>query len=175
MSLKLLIDECLSPLLVQQARDAGHAQSTCVRDRGWSGTKDWRLIQLVTADDYTLVTVNARDFRGPLPRHSAIFDKSANFPAGPSGRNASQCRCGQRFNLRDDLFQSLFRYRQIVLILHVQPRLGAAPKRSSQTHCHIGADAVLAVEHIRERYPRDANALGERGHRIASACEYAIP
>lgn len=67
MSLKLLIDECLSPLLVQQAREAGHTQSTCVRDMGWSGTKDWRLIELVTAGDYTLITVNARDFRGPQP------------------------------------------------------------------------------------------------------------
>ena len=34
---------------------------------GWSGTKDWRLIERVTAGDYTLVTVNARDFRGPEP------------------------------------------------------------------------------------------------------------
>lgn len=67
MSLKLLIDECLSPLLAQQARAAGYAQSTCVRDMGWSGTKDWRLIELVTGGDYTLVTVNARDFRGPRP------------------------------------------------------------------------------------------------------------
>ena len=67
MSLKLLIDECLSPLLAQQARAAGYAQSTCVRDMGWSGTKDWWLIELVIAGDYTLVTVNARDFRGPRP------------------------------------------------------------------------------------------------------------
>lgn len=67
MNLKLLIDECLSPELVRQARDAGHLQSTCVRDRGWGGMKDWKLIELLIAEDYTLVTVNARDFRGAKP------------------------------------------------------------------------------------------------------------
>lgn len=36
---KLLIDECLSPELVQMAVDAGHGESTCVRNRGWVGKK----------------------------------------------------------------------------------------------------------------------------------------
>lgn len=82
MSLKLLIDECLSPLLAQQARAAGHARSTCVRDMGWSGTKDWRLIALVTVGDYTLVTVNARDFRGPrsLAPKAACMARKASTP-----------------------------------------------------------------------------------------------
>jgi hypothetical protein len=35
-----------------------------VRDRGWSGKKDWELIQIVIAGDFTLVTNNAQDFRG---------------------------------------------------------------------------------------------------------------
>lgn len=34
MSLRLLIDECLSPDLVDLAIDAGHVESTCLRDRG---------------------------------------------------------------------------------------------------------------------------------------------
>lgn len=40
MRLRLLIDECLSPELVQLAVAAGHVGSTCVRNRGWSGVKD---------------------------------------------------------------------------------------------------------------------------------------
>jgi hypothetical protein len=64
MSLRLLIDECLSPDLVDLAVAAGHVQSTCLRDRGLLGTQDWTLIKHVLAEDYTLVTVNAQDFRG---------------------------------------------------------------------------------------------------------------
>ncbi len=67
MSLKLLIDECLSPSLAQQAQAAGHPESTCVLHRGWAGCKDWTLIMHVTEHDFTLVTHNARDFRGAEP------------------------------------------------------------------------------------------------------------
>ena len=64
MSLRLLIDECLSPDLVDLAVAAGHVQSTCLRDRGLLGTLDWRLIKHILAEDFTFVTVNAQDFRG---------------------------------------------------------------------------------------------------------------
>ncbi len=67
MSWRLLIDECLSPELVSMAVAAGHPESTCVRDRGWAGTKDWKLIEQVVAHDFTLVTHNAVDFRGRGP------------------------------------------------------------------------------------------------------------
>lgn len=67
MRLRLLIDECLSPELVQLAVAAGHVESTCVRDRGWSGMKDWKLVVLAVEGDYTLVTHNAVDFRGGGP------------------------------------------------------------------------------------------------------------
>jgi hypothetical protein len=39
MSLRLLIDECLSPDLVDLAVAAGHVESTCLRDRGLLGTQ----------------------------------------------------------------------------------------------------------------------------------------
>lgn len=65
MSLKLLIDECLSPELVELAVAAGHVESSCIRDRGWLHMKDWDLMREVVASDWTLVTHNARDFRGP--------------------------------------------------------------------------------------------------------------
>ncbi len=64
MTYKFLIDECLSPALVGQAVDAGHVESTCVRNRGLAGTKDWHLTELVVAGDFTLVTHNSADFRG---------------------------------------------------------------------------------------------------------------
>ena len=64
MTFRFLIDECLSPELAQLAIDAGHGESTCVRDRGLAGTKDWKLIQHVVANDFTLVTCNSVDFRG---------------------------------------------------------------------------------------------------------------
>ncbi len=67
MTFRLLIDECLSPGLVVLAVAAGHVESTCVRDRGWAGTKDWQLIEQVVANDYTLVTHNSVDFRGQGP------------------------------------------------------------------------------------------------------------
>ena len=67
MTLRLLIDECLSPELVGMAVAAGHAESTCVRDRGWSGKKDWELMTIVVTSDFTLVTNNSGDFRGGGP------------------------------------------------------------------------------------------------------------
>lgn len=67
MSLRFLIDECLTPELVQMAVSAGHVESTCVRDRGLAGTKDWKLIEFVVEGDFTLVTNNSVDFRGAGP------------------------------------------------------------------------------------------------------------
>ena len=67
MTFRFLIDECLSPELVQLAVAAGHLESTCVRDRGWAGTKDWMLVTYAIEGDYTLVTHNSPDFRGQGP------------------------------------------------------------------------------------------------------------
>lgn len=64
MILRFLIDECLSPSLVHQAIRAGHYDSTCVRDRGWTGKTDAQLMRLIVAHDFTLVTIDAFDVRG---------------------------------------------------------------------------------------------------------------
>ena len=71
MTLRLLIDECLSPELVELAVAAGYVGSTCVRNRGWAGTKDWKLIEYAVDNDYTLVTHNSVDFRGNGPGNLA--------------------------------------------------------------------------------------------------------
>ncbi|RYY13355.1 MAG: hypothetical protein EON55_10500 [Alphaproteobacteria bacterium] len=62
--MKLFIDECLSSELVQQAIARGHPDTSSVVYRGLAGTKDWHLVPILVADDLTLVTRNAVDFRG---------------------------------------------------------------------------------------------------------------
>ena len=64
MNYKLLFDEQLTPELVKLARAAGHVGSTCVRDRGLAGMPDWKLMEFVLEHEFTLVTLNATDFRG---------------------------------------------------------------------------------------------------------------
>ncbi|MCW7541851.1 DUF5615 family PIN-like protein [Aquabacterium sp. A7-Y] len=64
MTMRLFIDECLSPELVEVAIAAGYPESTCSRNRGLQGFKDWRLMTVVVSGDYTFVTHNSRDFRG---------------------------------------------------------------------------------------------------------------
>jgi hypothetical protein len=64
MPLRLLIDECLSPSLVEAAIAAGCYASTSLRDRGLTGLKDWEVLTFAVDNDFTLVTRNAFDFRG---------------------------------------------------------------------------------------------------------------
>lgn len=64
--MKFLIDECLSPKLVQLARDRGHHESSHVVWVGQGGVQDWNLMIFVIDGDWTLVTKNSYDFRGPV-------------------------------------------------------------------------------------------------------------
>ena len=64
MKFRLLIDECLHHNLARLSVEAGYVESTCARDRGLLGVKDWELMRVVVDEDYTLVTHNAQDFRG---------------------------------------------------------------------------------------------------------------
>ena len=63
--MKLLIDECLSPVLAKRARERGHPGSSHVLWIGAAGAKDWHLLPLIIDGDWTFVTANAIDFRGP--------------------------------------------------------------------------------------------------------------
>jgi predicted nuclease of predicted toxin-antitoxin system len=58
---RFLIDECLSPDLVQLAIDAGF-ECMCIRDRGLLGAKDRELMKFLLQEDFTLVTTNVTDF-----------------------------------------------------------------------------------------------------------------
>jgi hypothetical protein len=63
--MKLLIDECLSEELAKRAHALGHLESTHVRWIGKTGAKDWELLPVILAGDWTFVTKNSVDFRGP--------------------------------------------------------------------------------------------------------------
>lgn len=63
--MKLLIDECLSEELAKLARERGHAEASHVRWIGKGGAKDWHLMPVILAGDWTFVTKNSWDFRGP--------------------------------------------------------------------------------------------------------------
>lgn len=63
--MKLLVDECLSPELVKLAHEKGYGQSSHVVWMNRGGSKDWELKRFVLEGDWTFVTRNAFDFRGP--------------------------------------------------------------------------------------------------------------
>jgi predicted nuclease of predicted toxin-antitoxin system len=63
--MKLLIDECLSPELVKLAQSRGHVESSHVVWLGKSGWQDWSLKAIIIEGDWTFVTRNSIDFRGP--------------------------------------------------------------------------------------------------------------
>lgn len=106
MTFRLLIDECLSPDLVRLAIAAGHVESTCVRNRGWAGTKDWQLIEHIVANDYTLVTHNSVDFRGRGPGDLGGEHANQSIHAGLICLNSTQVMDLQR---QLDLFQLVLR------------------------------------------------------------------
>lgn len=63
--MKFLIDECLSPELAKAARHSGYVESSHVFWLGKSGWKDWELKPFILDGDWTFVTKNSVDFRGP--------------------------------------------------------------------------------------------------------------
>lgn len=63
--MNFLVDECLSQRLAMMARDRGYAESSHVHWLGLGGIQDWNLIHRAVDEDWTLVTKNSYDFRGP--------------------------------------------------------------------------------------------------------------
>lgn len=61
--MKFLIDECLSKRLAEMARAAGYPMSAHLSERGMLGLPDWRLMDRIIEEDWTLVTRNSDDFR----------------------------------------------------------------------------------------------------------------
>jgi hypothetical protein len=63
--MKFLVDECLSPELAKRAQARGYGESSHVVWLGRGGSKDWELKPTILQGDWTFVTRNAVDFRGP--------------------------------------------------------------------------------------------------------------
>lgn len=63
--MKLLVDECLSPELAKLAQSLGHGESSHVVWLNKAGWKDWQLKSVILDGDWTFVTKNSVDFRGP--------------------------------------------------------------------------------------------------------------
>ena len=61
---KILIDENLSPSLTADAQKKGFLCSH-VNHLGKTGTKDWELKRVILEGDWTFITNNSTDFRGP--------------------------------------------------------------------------------------------------------------
>jgi Domain of unknown function (DUF5615) len=64
---KILIDETLSPSLAADAQGRGFLCSH-VNYIGKTGTKDWELKRTILEGDWTFVTNNSIDFRGPADK-----------------------------------------------------------------------------------------------------------
>ena len=62
---KFLIDECLSLDLAVMSRERGFPESSHVVWLGRAGWKDWELKPFIMEGDWTFVTRNSADFRGP--------------------------------------------------------------------------------------------------------------
>ena len=69
--MKFLIDECLSPELVRMARARGYGESMHIVWLKKTGWQDWSLKPLILEGDWTFVTKNSIDFRGPETRPGA--------------------------------------------------------------------------------------------------------
>jgi hypothetical protein len=102
---KFLIDECLSPELAQMARERGHGESSHVIWMNLGGIQDWDLLPIVLAGDWTLVTRNAYDFRGPpqAPGSSGQYQR-AEIHAGLVCLNGPD---GMDLEMQRDLFAAV--------------------------------------------------------------------
>jgi predicted nuclease of predicted toxin-antitoxin system len=65
---KFLVDECLSPDLVEIARANGHGESMHVTWLGLRSRRDWTIVRRAIAGGYVLVTNNTTDFSALLRR-----------------------------------------------------------------------------------------------------------
>ena len=73
--LKILIDENLSPSLAADAKQKGLLCSH-VTQLGKTGTKDWEFKRVILEGDWTFVTNNSIDFRGPAGKPSSAGEYS---------------------------------------------------------------------------------------------------
>jgi hypothetical protein len=68
---RFLLDENLSPALVELARVRGY-EAMAVRDLGLLSERDWDLLPLIEQGDWTFVTINVHEFRVRYRRRLAL-------------------------------------------------------------------------------------------------------
>ena len=92
---KFLIDEGLSPTLVQLARERGHGESTHVNWLGLRGETDWGLMPRIIEGDFTFVTNNAKDFRKLYAKEpvSSFAGKPGARSSAPTASSSSLTIC----------------------------------------------------------------------------------
>ena len=77
---KLLIDGNLSPSLVSEAIENGFACAH-VNHLGLAGLKDWELKATILYGDWTFITNNGADFRGPAKDPQQSWTVCESFPS----------------------------------------------------------------------------------------------
>ncbi|WP_292528131.1 DUF5615 family PIN-like protein [Methylocystis sp.] len=69
--MRFLVDENLSPTLVELARERGY-EAMAMRDLGLLNAKDWTLLEKIQNEDWTLVTNNVDEFRKRYARKAVL-------------------------------------------------------------------------------------------------------
>jgi hypothetical protein len=85
--IQFLIDECLTPRLVEVANRFGYAAHH-VQYRQWKSRKDDALLAVIRAEDLTIVTNNWKDFEPMLRREEGASgrDRTAERAAAGADR-----------------------------------------------------------------------------------------
>lgn len=84
--MRFLIDENLSPTLVDLARERGY-EAMAVRDLGLLNAKDWTLLEKIQNEEWTLVTNNVGEFRKRYARKAALHAGTVFLADVDAGRN----------------------------------------------------------------------------------------
>ena len=99
--MRLLVDNCLTEELALVARERGHPEATHLRWLKKGDWKDWNLKEVIIGGDYTFVTTNSVDFRGPRSSkgykgHHASFELHGGLVClnGPVGMEAYPVNSG---------------------------------------------------------------------------------
>ena len=87
--MRFLIDENLSPTLVDLARQRGY-EAMAVRDLGLLNAKDWTLLERVQNEDWTLVTNNVGEFRKRYARKTTLHAGVVFLVDVDAGRDVQQ-------------------------------------------------------------------------------------
>jgi len=145
MTFKLLIDECLVPSLTVLAWEAEH-EATSVRDRDWCGLKDYELMAHVIDGDYTLVTHNSKDFRGPAGTGKGGLHRQQSLHAGLICLNSVHSMTVSRQ-------QRLFK-RVLEELENLPDLIGDLRGRRWGMHNHNLRDTLTSIESSSERTAR---------------------